>query len=270
MKKIKSRIFNIIQADTEGDTAGKIFDIFIISLIILNVVTVIADTFSLPSAFRLTSRYIEIFSVIIFTVEYILRIWTSDMLYPELGPVKARIRYVFSFMALIDLFAILPFYLPMLIPIDLRALRLLRVMRLMRIFKVSRYTSALSTVVTVLKNKSSQLISSTFVVMLLLLVSSIIMYSIENPAQPEVFTNAFSGLWWAVSTFTTIGYGDIIPITALGKILSGIIALLGIGLVAIPTGIISAGFMEHMNSNEDEDDENNPKHYCPYCGKKLD
>ena len=268
MENIKNRVFKMMQTDTVDDMASKIFDIFIISLIILNTVTVIADTFSLPETFQHVSRYIELFSVTIFTIEYILRVWTSDILYPERNPVIARIRYIFSFMALVDLFAILPFYLPMLIKIDLRALRLLRIMRLMRIFKVSRYTSALSVVITVLKNKSSQLVSSTFVVMLLLLVSSIIMYSVENPAQPDVFTNAFSGLWWAVSTLTTVGYGDIVPITAFGKILSGVIALLGVGLVAVPTGIISAGFMEQMNGDTESGDD--PKHYCPYCGKKLD
>ena len=107
-----------------------------------------------------------------------------------------------------------------------------------------------------------------FVVALLMLVSSIIMYSVENPAQPDVFTNAFSGLWWAISTFTTVGYGDIIPITTFGRILSGVIALLGIGLVAVPTGIISAGFMEQMGSENASDADS--KHYCPYCGKKLD
>ena len=268
MKKIKQCIFDTMQVDSDGSIASKIFDIFIIGLILLNVVTVIADTFSLPATLIRTSRRIEIFSVVFFTIEYILRLWTSDMLYPNLNPVIARIRYAFSFMALVDIFAILPTYLPMLIPVDLRVLRLLRIMRLMRIFKFNRYTSALTTITTVLKDKSSQLISSTFVVMLLLLISSMIMYGVENPAQPTVFTNAFSGLWWAISAFTTIGYGDIIPITTMGKILSGIISMLGIGLVAIPTGIISAGFMELTNKEKESHDDQ--KHYCPYCGKKLD
>lgn len=268
MKNLKIRIFEIMQFDPDGDIPSKIFDIFIVSLIILNVVTVIADTFSLPPGLALTSRYIEGFSMVVFTIEYILRLWTSDLIYPTLSPAKARMRYAISLMALIDLLAILPSYLPMLIPIDLRVLRLLKMMRLMRIFKVSRYTNALSTIAAVLKSKSSQLISSMFVVMILLLVSSVIMYSVENPAQPEVFTNAFAGLWWAIATFTTIGYGDIIPITPFGKILSGVIALLGIGLVAIPTAIISAGFMER--TSDDNESENDTKHYCPHCGKRLD
>lgn len=267
MYKFKKRIFEIVQVAQENDKASKIFDLSIISLIILNAILVIADTFSLPENIKTISWYIDVFSVIIFTIEYLLRIWTADMLYPQYGKVLSRIKYMFSFMALIDLFAILPFYIPLVIPIDLRVLRILRIVRLLRIFKVNRYTNALNTVATVLKNKSNQLISSMLIVALLMLISSIIMYNVENPAQPDVFTNAFSGLWWAIATFTTVGYGDIYPITAFGKVLSAIIALLGIGLVAVPTGIISAGFIEQMdNAAKEKDDE---KHFCPYCGKRI-
>lgn len=168
-------------------------------------------------------------------------------------------------MAVIDLLAILPFYLPFIFPIDLRVLRTIRVIRLFRLFKVNRYTNSLSIIAKVFKSKASQLISSVFVVGLLMIISSVLMYSIENPVQPEVFKNAFSGLWWAVATFTTVGYGDIYPITGAGKILSAIIAMLGIGLVAVPTGIISAGFIENISDGREEE-----KHYCPYCGKKID
>ena len=267
MYKIKKRIFEIVQVAQDNDKASKIFDLSIIFLIVLNVILVVADTFPLPEYMKTISWRIDVFSVIIFTIEYLLRIWTADMLYPQCGKILSRIKYIFSFMALIDLFAILPFYIPLVIPIDLRILRILRVVRLLRIFKVNRYTNALNTVATVLKNKSNQLISSMLIVALLMLISSIIMYNVENPAQPEVFTNAFSGLWWAVATFTTVGYGDIYPITAFGKVLSAIIALLGIGLVAVPTGIISAGFIEQID--KDADDNDDEKHFCPYCGKRI-
>lgn len=170
-------------------------------------------------------------------------------------------------MAIIDLLAILPFYLPMLLPIDLRVLRMLRIIRLFRVFKIGRYTNALSSIVKVFKNKQHELLSSVFVVLLLMIVASVLMYSIENNAQPEVFKNAFDALWWALATLTTVGYGDIYPITVLGKILSSIIAILGIGLVAVPTGIISAGFMESIQSEEKEKVDNIK--YCPYCGKKI-
>lgn len=264
MKNIKKRTFEIIQIADEKDVLSKIFDVSIICLIILNVVLVIADTFDLPSSLGNIFNIIEVISVIIFTIEYVLRIWTSDLLYPNLKPMKARFKYIFSFMALIDLFAILPFYIPFIIKIDLRVLRMLRIIRLFRVFKINRYTNALSTIGTVFKKKKNQLISSIFVVLLLMIIASVIMYNVENQAQPKVFQNAFSALWWAIATLTTVGYGDIYPVTVFGKILSAIIALLGIGLVAVPTGIISAGFMENIeHSDEDK------KQYCPYCGKKI-
>lgn len=272
---------------------SRIFDVFIMTLIIVNVVFVLAETFeNLPLILRQISGPLEVISVIIFTIEYFLRIWTADIQYPGLGPVKSRVKYIFSFMAIVDLLAILPFYLPYMFKTDLRVLRMIRLFRLVRILKINRYTTALSTVASVIKRKSHQLISSLIVVFSLMIIASILMYGLEHDAQPELFQNAFSGLWWAIATLTTVGYGDIYPITGLGKLLSAIIALLGIGLVAVPTGIISAGFMEQI---DDEDHESHPviedgednknvncktadntetlspeKLYCPYCGEKLD
>ena len=266
-KNIKKRTFEIIQASTEHDLASKIFDICLIVLILINVCLVIADTFNLPEKVKTVSYYIEVVSVTIFTIEYFLRIWTADLLYPNKNLFVARIKYVFSFLAIIDLLAILPFYLPFLITIDLRVLRMLRIIRLFRVFKINRYTNALSAIVKVFKNKQNELLSSIFVVLLLMIVASVLMYSVENKAQPEVFRNAFDALWWALATLTTVGYGDIYPITVLGKILSAIIAILGIGLVAVPTGIISAGFMENME--ESKKCEKDEIKYCPYCGKEI-
>ena len=214
----------------------------------------------------MTFKWIEVVSVIIFTIEYLLRVWTAPYLFPDKTKLKATIKYIFSFMALIDLLAILPFYFPFFIKIDLRILRSLRLIRLFRLFKMNRYTNALRTVIQVMKNKVHELISSIFVVFILMLISSVFMYTIESPVQPEVFKNGFSGLWWAVATFTTVGYGDIYPITVVGKIISMIMAILGIALVAVPTGIISSGFIE-LNSGKKDC---NNKHFCPYCGKKID
>lgn len=262
----KQRIYNVIRDDDENDLISNIFDGIIITFIIINVITVIADTFNLPEIFQQIFNVIEIISVIIFTVEYVLRVFTADLLHSDLTPAKARIKYISSLLAIIDLLAILPFYLPFIIPIDLRVLRALRIIRLFRIFKANRYTSALSTIATVFKKKGSQLISSILVCFLLMIIAAVLMYNVENAAQPETFDNAFSALWWAVATFTTVGYGDIYPITTLGKFLSAIIAFLGIGLVAVPTGIISAGFMEQIDKDEDKD----KKEFCPYCGHKID
>lgn len=263
--KLKKRIYTIISPADEHDLPSRIFDGIIIVLIIINIITVIADTFRLPTSIKNIFNIIEIVSVIIFTIEYILRVWTADYIYKDLKPLKARIKYIFSFMAIIDLLAILPFYLPFITTVDLRVLRALRIIRLFRVFKVNRYTTALTSIAQVFKKKKSQLISSIFVVFLLMIIAAVLMYNVENAAQPDAFNNAFSALWWAVATFTTVGYGDIYPITTLGKILSAIIALLGIGLVAVPTGIISAGFMEQIDNNSED-----KKEYCPYCGHKLD
>ncbi len=262
--KIKQRIFEIIEKSRDGDKASKIFDDFIIVLICINVISIFIETFSISEQLSTVFRWIEVISVIIFTIEYLLRVWTASLLHPELSKLRATVKYIFSFMALIDLLAILPFYFPFFIKIDLRILRALRLVRLFRLFKMNRYTSALTTVFTVIKNKASELISSIFVVFILMLISSVFMYTIESPVQPEIFKNGFSGLWWAVATFTTVGYGDIYPITTAGRILSMIMAVLGIALVAVPTGIISSGFMELNEKSCDE------KHFCPYCGKKLD
>ncbi len=264
--KIKKRVYQILETAAEGDFASKVFDIAILVLIIVNVILVIADTFDLPTGVKSAFYYIEVVSVILFTVEYALRIWTSDYVYKNMSPFKSRLRYIFSFMSIIDLLAILPFYLPYIFPIDLRVLRLLRVLRIFRLFKINRYTTALSSIALVFKRKAAPLLSSMFVVLLLMIIASVLMYSVEGTAQPNKFENAFSGLWWSIATLTTVGYGDIYPITTIGKILSAIIAMLGIGMVAVPTGIISAGFMECIQDDSTKD----KKKYCPYCGHNLD
>jgi voltage-gated potassium channel len=266
-QKIKQTIFQLIEP-SKGNLTSKIFDVIIISLIILNIILVIAETFDVSDTARAVMNGVEVVSVIVFTIEYLLRVWTADMLYPQYRGVKARLKYIFSFMALIDLIAILPFYLPLIIPIDLRVLRILRVIRLLRIFKINRYTHALGLIAQVFRNKAAQLISSMFVVGLLIIIASVLMYNIESTVQPDAFSNALETMWWAVATLTTVGYGDVYPITAAGKILATIIAFLGIGMVAVPTGIITAGFTEIIN--KEKEDEKEDIHYCPHCGHKLD
>lgn len=271
MKDIKNAVFNLIREDDQNSFASNVFDGCIIGFIVINVALIILDTFNgfSPQAL-VVFNVIETVSVVIFTIEYALRIWVADFRYPDLPPARARLKYITSFLALIDLLGILPFYIPFILPINLGILRLLRLFRMLRIFKTSRYTDALTTVGTVIKNKASQLLSSMMVVFVLMLIASVLMYNIETTAQPEVFQNAFSGFWWAMATITTVGYGDIYPITVLGKFLSTVIALLGIGFVAIPTGIISAGFTEQYKKEEAAKIKRRGKHYCPYCGEKLD
>lgn len=265
--KIKKRTHEIISSAAAGDMISKAVDLFFIVLITLNVVIVIAGTFTLPTAVSSVMSVVETVSVIIFTVEYAVRLWVADLDFPALSPVRALVKHVFSLQTIIDLVSLLPFYLPFLLPINLIILRVFRVFRLLRLFKVNRYTKALTSIAEVFKRKAHQLVSSMLVVLILMVVASVLMYNVEHDVQPEIFDNALSGLWWAISTLTTVGYGDIYPMTAAGRILSAIIALLGIGMIAVPTGIITAGFSEQIEKTEKSDDE---KVFCPYCGHRID
>lgn len=201
-----------------------------------------------------TELYIfEIVSVTIFTIEYVLRIIAHK---------RNVIRYIFSFYALVDLIAILPFYIPFIIKIDLRFLRLLRLLRVFRVFKTAKYSNSFDLLGDVFNDKKKELGITIFIVLILMVVSAFLEYHFENPAQPEKFNNLFSSLWWATATLTTIGYGDIYPITTMGKIIGGFLSILGIGVVAMPTGILSAGLMQRIESRK--------KMKCPHCGKEID
>jgi len=269
IEAIKKKAFEIIEPCDDKNKIGKIVDMFIVILIIVNIVIIVAETFDFFNNSNIF-HIIEIFSIVIFTVEYAIRIWTSDLMAPEQNKFVVRIKYIFSFMALIDLFAILPFYIPLFIPYDLLVIRSLRIARLLRFFKVNRYTKTFATIGAVFKKKASQLISSAIIIFLLLLITSVLMYEVEHKVQPEKFANAFSSIWWTISTITTVGYGDIYPVTTLGQVLSSVISFLSIGLIAIPSGIISAGFVEQVESEKDKsEDAHNEKCFCPYCGHNL-
>ena len=243
----RQKIFQIIQPDRGESIASRIFDWTITLLILLGVVIVFASTFDLSVSVQRTLRLLGQITTIVFTVEYLLRILTADLPYPERGPIVSRVRYVFSPMALVDLVAILPFWIPMLFPSPMLGLRAVRLVLLLRILKLNRYFDAVRSIGKVLASKRHELIASLFFALLLMLVSSLLMYSAEHEAQPGVFRNAFSGLWWAVATLTTVGYGDIYPVTVLGRILGAFIALSGIAALAVPTGIITAGLTESLS-----------------------
>jgi voltage-gated potassium channel len=204
----------------------------------------------------------EIFSVVCFSIEYVLRVWTANEDERFRKPVIGNIRYTMTTMAIIDLLAVLPFYLP-LIGIDLRFLRILRLFRLFRMFKIARYMKALSLMNRVLKDKREELLISIVFTLFLLVIASTLMYYVENEAQPENFSSIPETMWWGIATLTTIGYGDVYPITGLGKFLGGIIALLGIGIFALPAGIMASGFSEHIKK-----DKKDPI-TCPSCGERI-
>ncbi len=251
---IKKRIFEIISKAEDGDLVSQIFDWSIMALIALSIISIILESFAgIYAKWHSVFQVFETITVVVFSVEYILRVWTADLLYPEAK--HPRLKYIFSFMAIIDLLAILPFYLPF-ISADLRFLRMMRLFRLfrlLRVFKLGRYFEALQIIVKVIKSSGPQLIMSVALCMFVMLFSAIIMYTAENPVQPEQFPNVISSLWWAICTLTTVGYGDVYPITDIGRFLTSVISLVGIGIIAIPTGIIAAGFNQVISKERKDE-----------------
>ncbi len=251
MRELKKKIFNIIQIGNKNDVPSTLFDYGIIAVIAVNLFATLFSTFDASAPYTKMIDVTETVTVAIFTAEYILRIWTSDNLYPDSSRGVAALRYIFSFYGLIELFTFLPFYLPIIFPAGAVAFRMFRVIRILRLFKINAQYDAFNVIISVLKDKRNQLLSSIAMILILMVSASLCMYSLEHDAQPEHFQNAFSGIWWATSTLLTIGYGDIYPVTIAGKIMAIIISFLGVGMVAIPTGIISAGFVEHYTRVRD-------------------
>lgn len=236
----RRRIFEIIQVGNTRDLPSRAFDIVLVCAIILNISVLLLGTFDQLAGFSEIFNKIEFITVAFFCFEYILRIWTSDFLYPGRSKLESALRFIRSFDGVVDLMTILPFFWMS----GFVAFRMLRVVRIFHLFRVNSYYDSFNVITSVIYEKRNQLASSIFIILVLMTASSLCMYSAEHDAQPEAFANAFSGLWWSVSAMLTVGYGDIYPITTTGRILAIIIAFLGVGVVAIPTGIISAGFVE--------------------------
>lgn len=237
---MKKKVFNIIQIGDKSNPLSRLFDIFIAVVICANILVTFLQTFDELTFLFPAFHIIEVITILIFCVEYILRIWTADYLYPGKSEFRSRLRFLISFDGIIDLLTILPFFFLS----GMVIFRMLRVARIFHLFRLNARYDSFNVITTVLYEKRNQIISSVFIVLILMLASSLCMYSVEHDSQPEVFRNAFSGIWWSMSTLLTVGYGDIYPITTLGRIMAICIAYLGVGAVAIPTGIISAGFVE--------------------------
>jgi voltage-gated potassium channel len=264
---MKRKIYKLIEKGSQGSRINTLFDYFIITLISANVLAVIIESIRNLNPKVISVLWVfEIFSVSIFTIEYLLRIYVSDLTHPGPNKIRSALKFIFSFYGLVDLMTILPFYVPFIIKIDLRFIRIFRLVRFFRILKINRYNSSLTLIGSVIREKKSELTMTVFLSVLILIIAAFLMYIIEGSVQPEKFPNVLSTLWWAIATLTTIGYGDVYPITGLGKLLSGIIAVLGIGLVALPTGIISAGFIERINKSKSE----KKITVCPHCGKEIE
>ena len=246
---LKKRIFDIIQIGNKDDLPSRSFDYFIVSAIIINILIAFLDTFDELSTLYSLFGIIEAATIIIFIIEYLFRIWTSDCLYPVAGKGKAVVKFLFSFDGIVDLLTILPFFF-----LDgFIVFRMLRVVRIFRLFRVNAQYDSFNIITNVLYEKRNQIASSVFIIITLMLASSIGIYGAEHEAQPDVYKNAFSGIWWSVSALLTVGYGDIYPVTVAGKIMGILTAFLGVGVVAIPTGIISAGFVEQYSKKKNAD-----------------
>jgi len=272
---LKRRSYEILEKGQSDDLWSRRVDLFIIVLILLNILAVVLESVKwMKLEFGLLFDYVETFSIIIFTIEYLIRIWSITEKKEYSGPFKGRLKYLFSFYSLVDLLAVVPAYIPMLAVVDSRVVRGIRMLRLFRILKLSRYNKAFVHIRNVIYQTKEELVISLFAVLTLLVISSSLMYFIENEVQPEAFSSIPATMWWGVATLTTVGYGDVYPVTGFGKFMAGIMAILGVGLFALPAGILANGFGTTIeNSNEEEliaekeDAKNGAK--CKTCGQQI-
>ena len=263
--RTRKKVFELLDATAIESKLERYVNLFLMGLIFFNVLLVILET---EKALYLRRRplfhWFDVASVLIFSIEYLLRLWSCTENVRYAHPLWGRVRYVFSPMAAVDLLAIAPFYLPMLIPVDLRFLRAHRLFRLFRLLKLGRYMKSLRRIRNVFVEKKEELFIAIFSVLILLVLSSSLMYFVENEAQPDKFSSISAAMWWGIATLTTIGYGDMYPITLLGKVLGGIIAILGIGFFALPAGILASGFAGEIQKQEKKE------RNCPHCGKTIE
>jgi voltage-gated potassium channel len=252
MLNIRQRVAQVFSTNLANDLLGKIINTALFVLIFANVVAIVLESeAAIEKEYYQFFHWFDVFSVIIFTVEYFARIWSSVDLptNEQQTPFKARLKYMLTPMAIVDLLAILPFYLSMFMVLDLR---FLRVLRLLRIFKLTRYSAAMRILTSVLKEEMPALIAAYFIMFTIIVLASSGIYLLEHKIQPDDFGSIPLSMWWAVTTLTTVGYGDVTPITTAGKIFGGIITLVGISMVALPTGIIASGFGNTFRRNREK------------------
>lgn len=260
---IRKRLYLILEPAEKGGFMERIFEMILVIIIILNIIVIVISSMKkLHDEYHELFYQFEIFSVIFFTVEYIARIYSIVENPKFKAPIQGRLKYIGTPMAIIDLLAFIPFYLSFL-PLDLRFLRIFRLMGLFRMFKVARYMAALTMFKRVIQERKEQLVLSFIFILFILVIISTIMFYVEREAQPEKFTSIPATMWWGIATLTTVGYGDMVPITGLGRLLGGMFAITGVGLLALPAGILSSGFFELLHTPKSK------KHTCPHCGKDF-
>ncbi len=261
---LKRRIHAILEPAASGDRASRVFDVFIMGVIALSVLSVALGTVeSIADRWGGALRVFEVFSVTVFTVEYLLRVWsvTEDPHFSR--QLSGRIRWMLTPLAVVDLLAILPFYVSV-VRLDLRFLRALRLFRLFRVLKLARYSDSLALLGRVFRAKKEELVVTLCAVLFLLFLASSFIYYVEHDAQPDVFSSIPAAMWWGVATLTTVGYGDAYPVTVSGKVLGAVVAILGIGLFALPAGILASGFADEMRQKR-----TGGANECPLCGRQI-
>ncbi|TMP33363.1 ion transporter [Pseudoalteromonas rubra] len=250
---LRQKTAGLLEASGRFRKAGHAIDVFLITLIIANVIAIVLESVpALATRYHSLFFYIEVISVAIFTIEYLLRLWCCvdklEFKHTSGSNIKKRLRYVFSPLAIIDLLAILPTLLMVFFSFDLR---FLRVFRLLRIFKLTRYSRAMQLLLAAFREESSSLLAAFFIMSLVLIVASCGIYLIEHDVQPDKFGSIPAAMWWAMATLTTVGYGDVVPITPLGRFFGGVITLLSMGMVAIPTGLLASSFADQLRKRRD-------------------
>jgi voltage-gated potassium channel len=266
--RIQEQVYILLESQANDNKARKFVIYFIAAVILLNVFVVILETeYGFYAKYEPYFLAIDLFCVIVFSIEYILRLWVCVRNPRYSSPVTGRIRYAVSPLALIDLIAIAPFYLPMIFPIELRLLRLLRLLRIFRVLKLGRYSFAFETFADVLKSKKEELIITLIMVVIILILASSALYVVESEAQPEKFSSIPDAMWWAVITLATVGYGDVYPVTPAGKFVCSLVALSAIGLFALPAGILAAGFAESIEKRCTHTADQTI--VCPKCGTEF-
>jgi voltage-gated potassium channel len=259
---LKEKVYQVLEAPPESSGFARNFNYFMVFLILLNVTVVILETVVwIHVMFVWEFFIIDLVSVIIFTIEYILRLWVCTLNPAYSHPIKGRLRFMVTPFAIIDLLAILPFFLPFLIHVDLRFLRILRLFRILRILKLGRYSDAVTTFSSIISRKKEELLVALSLLFIALILVSSVMYYAEHEAQPEVYSSIPHAMWWALVTLATVGYGDVYPITFLGKMMTGVAIIIGVCIFALPTAIFAAGFIEEIEKDKE--------HYCPHCGKRV-
>lgn len=260
---VLQRTYEILEGTT-NDKITKSFQIFIITLISVNVLVVIIETEeSVLDEYGYLFTPFEVFSIIVFTGEYIARIIVCKLNPKYQNQKYGILRFIFTPMMLVDLAAILPFFLPFVVA-DIRFIRIIRLLRLFRLFKLARYSEPMQTLGEVFKSKAGDLAVAFFILFIVLIFASSLMYHAEHEAQPVAFSSIPTSMWWGIVTLTTIGYGDVYPVTVAGKFIAAGVAVLGIAVYAIPTGIMASAFTEELRKRRDQS--NNT---CPHCGKDI-